>query len=429
VTQTADDKEPAALQAAVYAVALFTGSPFIMLSVIMPLWALELGSTPLVIGLIISSRQVLVITMAVHSGALLDRFGPRIVIILMATIGAVTMALFPIFPFLAVILVLQMISGFSEATTWIGAQTLVGRLLGGRPIYAGRMTASARVGCVIGPWVVGLIWQFLGSDIAFWFMAGWIFMGGATAMMLPKSEIAVAASAPAAAAVEPGTGPMAQAPAQQNPVPRPRRSVLPSFSDYGTTFRLLLLPAVALVIAVTFMRQTGSGIQSSFYGVWLKQIGFEAGTIGLLLGISNAASAVTALNTGALTRRFSEHQLLIVATMLSIAAIAVTPLLGGFALLAVAISLRGVGQGLNFPLMMAIASGAVGQHLQGRVVALRITFNRLGGALVPLAMGALVEFVGLEYAFYLVGIAGVVFLGLLSAWIARSPDFENGPRR
>jgi MFS family permease len=148
VTETTDDKKPAALQAAVYAVALFTGSPFIILSVIMPLWALELGSTPLVIGLIISSRQVLVVTMAVHSGALLDRFGPRIVIILMATLGAFTMALFPIFPFLAAILVLQMISGFAEATTWIGAQTLVGRLLDGRPLYAGRMTASARVGSV-----------------------------------------------------------------------------------------------------------------------------------------------------------------------------------------------------------------------------------------------------------------------------------------
>jgi len=422
VTQIDADKKPVALQAAVYAVALFTGSPFIMLSVIMPLWALELGSSPLVIGLIISSRQVLVITMAVHSGALLDRFGPKIMIILMATIGAFTMALFPIFPVLAVILVLQMISGFTEATTWIGAQTLVGRLLGGRPIYAGRMTASARVGCIIGPWVVGLIWQFLGADIAFWFMAGWIFMGGATAMLLPKSEIAVAVPTTVADSVD-------RAPAPQRPAPQRRRSILPSFSDYGTTFRLLLLPAVALVIAVTFMRQTGSGIQSSFYGVWLKQIGFEAGAIGLLLGISNAASAVMALTTGTLTRRFSEHQLLILATMLSIAAIAITPLLSGFALLAVAISLRGVGQGLNFPLMLAIASRAVGQHLQGRVVALRITFNRFGGAIVPLAMGVLVEFVGLEYAFYVIGIVGLVLLGLLGVWTSRSPEFESGPSR
>jgi len=434
VTEVQDHQKPVALQAAVYAVAFFTGSPFIMLSVIMPLWALELGSSPFIIGLIISSRQILVITMAVHSGALLDRFGPRTMIIFMGCISASTMALFPFFPFLTIIIVLQMISGFAEATIWIGAQTLVGRLLGGRPIYAGRMTASARVGCVIGPWVVGLTWQFLGADIAFWFMAGWIAMGGVVALMLPKSEIVVATSSPAATTIKTAATTAANVPTPKDlsarySAPKIRRSILPRFSDYGTTFQLLLLPAVALVIAVTFMRQTGSGIQSSFYGVWLKQIGFEAGAIGLLLGISNAASAVMALTTGALTQRFSEHQLLIGATMLSIAAIAVTPLLSGFALLAVAISLRGVGQGLNFPLMLAIASRAVGQHLQGRVVALRITFNRLGGAIVPLAMGVLVEFVGLEYSFYIVGIAGLFLLGSLSVWTARSPDFDSGPSR
>jgi MFS family permease len=383
----------------------------------------------LVIGLIISSRQILVITMAVHGGALLDRFGPRMVIVLMGIIGGLTMALFPFFPFLSVIIVLQMISGFAETTTWIGTQTLVGRLLEGWPVYAGRMTASARVGGFIGPWVTGLTWQFLGSDFAFWFVAWWVFMGGITAVMLPKTEDEAVGASPVAPPLEPAADPTAQAPALHGPPPRLRRSVLPSLSDYGTTFRLLLLPAVALVIAVTFMRQTGSGIQSSFYGVWLKEIGFEAGAIGLLLGISNAASAVSALTIGPLTRHFSEHRLLIAATALAIAAIAVTPLLGGFALFAVAISLRGVGQGLNFPLMLAIASRAVGQHLQGRVVALRITFNRLGGAIVPFAMGALAEIVGLEYAFYILGIAGLLLLGLLSVWIARSPEFENGPRR
>ena len=429
MTRIDEDRKPVAVQAAVYAVAFFTGSPFIMLSVIMPLWALELGSSPLVIGLIISSRQILVITMAVHGGALLDRFGPKIVIILMGCIGAATMALFPFFPFIAVIVVLQMISGFAETTTWIGAQALVGRLLGGRPVYAGRLTASARIGSFIGPLATGLTWQYLGADIAFWLMATWIFMGGLTALLLPRDDDAPVPESPAAEPEKPAAAPSPAPAARPVSAPRPRRSILPSLADYGATFRLLLLPTVALVIAVTFLRQTGSGIQSSFYGVWLKEIGFEAGAIGLLLGIANAASAVSALTIGPLTRRFAEHWLLIAATALAIAAIAVTPLLGGFIALALMISLRGVGQGLNFPLMLAIASRAVGPHMQGRVVALRITFNRLGGAIVPFAMGVLVEIVGLDNAFLIIGIAGLVLLGLLSVWIARAPEFENGPRR
>lgn len=428
MTDPRDEATPFAVQASVYGVAFFSGSPFIMLSVIMPLWALELGASPVFIGLIISSRQILVITMAVHGGALLDRFGPRLVIILCGLIGGATMALFPFFPFLAVIVVLQAISGFAETTAWIGAQALVGRLLGGHPIYAGRLTASARVGSFVGPVLVGLAWKYLGSDAAFWFMGAWVCCAGASALALPESP---PAEAPQPARAEPAAAPAAPDPKPDPaaaPARRPRTSVLPSLADYATTYRLLLLPAVALVIAVTFMRQTGSGIQSSFYGVWLKQAGYGADIIGLLLGLSNMASAAAALTVGPLARRFSEHWSLIAATMLSIAAIVVTPLLDGFLLLVIAISLRGVGQGLNFPLMLAIASRAVGPHLQGRVVALRITFNRLGGAIVPIAMGALVEIVGLEPAFYVVGIAGLALLGLLGVWTSRSPDFKGGPR-
>jgi MFS family permease len=369
--------------------------------------------------------------MAVHGGALLDRFGPRLVIFLSGAIGGLTMALFPFFPYVSVIIVLQAISGFAETTSWIGAQALVGRLLGGRPVYAGRMTSSARVGSFIGPVLVGLVWKYIGADAAFWFIGAWVFLAGLAALSLPPTpppenpeEKAAAEKAPP----EPEPQPESK-PEPKTPAPRKRTSVLPSFADYATTYRLLLLPAVALVIAVTFMRQTGSGIQSSFYGVWLKQIGYDADAIGLFLGVSNAASAASALTVGYLTRRFSEHWALLGATVLAIGAIAVTPLLDGFWILLIAIALRGVGQGWNFPIMMALASRAVGQHLQGRVVALRITFNRLGGALVPILMGMLAEIVGIEASFYVIGIAGLMLIGGLGVWISRTPDFTHGAHR
>lgn len=116
----------------------------------------------------------------------------------------------------------------------------------------------------------------------------------------------------------------------------------------------------------------------------------------------------------------------------AIAAIAITPLLDTMTLLIVAIAVRGVGQGLNLSLMMSIAARSVGADLQGRVAALRITFNRLGGALVPIAMGAIAELAGLEAAFYAMGAIGIVAVAALAVWIARSPSFGRagaaGPR-
>jgi len=410
VIQPAGDIFPVRIQMLVYTVAFFTANSYLMVSVVMPLWALELGASPLIIGLIISSRQILVVTLSIHGGALLDRFGPRGVLFLLGMIGAATMVLFPALPFVWAAIVIQMVSGFVESTSWIGAQSVAGRTFRGNPVYIGRMTAAARIGGFFGPWFAGLAWQFLGPAAGFGLIGVWMLCGGIAARFLP----------PPAEAASGGTT------ADKSPAPRRMPDVMPKISDYATTFRMLLLPAVALVIAVTFMRQTGSGIQNSFYGVWLKEIGFTAGTIGLLIGISNAASAVAALCMGPLTRLISQYWLLIVATIVAVISIAVTPLLGDFLLLAVAIALRGVGQGLNFPLMLAIASRAVGPHLQGRVVALRLTFNRLGGALVPLVMGAAAEVIGLEAAFYAVGAAGVMLLLLLGVWARRASGLGGG---
>jgi fucose permease len=66
----------------------------------------------------------------------------------------------------------------------------------------------------------------------------------------------------------------------------------------------------------------------------------------------------------------------------------------------------------------------VGPHLQARVVALRISFNKFGGALVRFIMGAVAEFTGIEYAFYIIGTAGVLALIGLGIWAGLSPAFK-----
>lgn len=407
---TDQNKVPFQLQLPVYIVAFFTGNLQPMAAVIMPLWALELGASPIIIGLIISARQILTVTLSIHGGAMLDRYGPRQVIIVLGLVGAATMGMFPLLPIIWAAIILQMISGFAESTNWIGTQALVGRMMKGQAVFAGRMTASARVGGVIGPIATGFAWGNYGPAGGFSFMAAWIIFGVAASIFLPDDR--------------------AQSPAnEETPDSRPKISraskIMPKLTDYKTAFRLLLLPAVAMVIAATVMRQTGTGMQSAFYGIWLKDIGFTAGTIGLLIGIGNCASAVSALTIGPITRRFSEHWPLMWAIVLGISAIAITPMLGTLELLIVAIALRGIGQGLNLPLMMTIGSRAVGFHLQGRMAALRISFNRFGGALVPLAMGALAEVIGLEYAFYVVGVAGVGMVFGLAVWIFITKPFEG----
>ena len=159
----------------------------------MPLWALELGASPLMIGIIVSSRQLLPVTLSIHGGALLDRFGPSRIIMILGTTGAVCTALFPAFPYLGMVVVLQLIIGFAETTSWIGAQSSVGKFLMGQAVYAGRMTAAARIGGSIGPLLVGLAWVHVGPVGGFLFFSLWSLGGVMAAAFLPRDTGAPAA--------------------------------------------------------------------------------------------------------------------------------------------------------------------------------------------------------------------------------------------
>jgi MFS family permease len=418
------------LQGAVYGTGFFNGSANTMAAMVVALLVGQLISTefPFLIAIVFASRQILTVTMSIYGGALMDRFGTRRIVILFGLTGVVAAILYPALPaifglptpgaaavsptwlFVAAIILLQAVSGYAEGTGWIGTQTLVSQTLRGHPVYAGRMTFIARIGGIMGPLAIGAAWDEWGPLGGFGFLAVWILCGVAAALFLPKTHNGIPGGA------DTDTG-QASRPAE----------VMPRASDYAATLRLLLVPAVAMVIMITMMRQTGSGVQSTFYVIWLdKEIGLSGILIGTLLGASSAASAFAALTVGPLTRRFTTHWLLIVTIGISIVGIAVTPALGDFyTLLLIVICARGVGQGLNLPLMITILARNVPQDLIGRVTAMRISFNRLGGAVVPLVMGALAEIVGIANSFYIVGAVGMAMLAVLAIWVARSPSFRD----
>jgi len=427
------------MQSAVYSTAFFNGTVQSMASTIVALLVVALidKNLALLIGVILASRQFLTVTLSVYSGTLMDNFGTKRVIIAFGVAGVLSALAYPAIsmvlgvevgaslqnPGMALILAVifvQMISGWSEATAWIGSQTLVGQLMKGHPVYAGRMTFVARLGGFLGPPAIGYAWDFWGPWGGFGFLAVWIVGGMIAASFLPDTRAATQESRDDA---EKSEEPDAE---DVTPVKQ---------SNYGQTLRLLLIPAVAMVIMVTVMRQTGSGVQSSFYVVWLSEhVGIQGSTIGWLIGAANGASAIAALCTSPLMKRYSAHWLLILMVTVSVIAIAVTPLFGTtfstllFMALLGGICVRGFAQGLNLPLMMIILSRNVAPHLQGRVTALRISFNRFGGLLVPPGMGALADMEivgGLANAFYIVGIAGVIALSALSLWVLFSPSFKK----
>ncbi len=403
---------PWRLQLPIYASGFFNGNVYFLSGLLVPLWAVIVVKEPVLIGLVVAARQILPVALSIHGGALMDRFGARRVMLVFGAIGVASMAAFPFFPFLSAILALQMLSGLAESMGWIGSQALVGQALRGHATYTGRLSFALRLGGFLGPWLAGTAWHVHGPTTGFLFIAGWIAMGWFAGWLVPI------ASPPSAGG-------------------KPARLVefLPRLSDYVTAFRMIGIASVGLVTAVTVMRQTGSGIQLSFYPVWLSQIGVTAADIGFMVGCSHILSASTSLTVGFFTRWITQYWLMIVSVALSIAAIAVTPALGAdwielpgvgkiYVLLFGVLCLRGLSQGLNMPLMMAIGMQAVSRADQGKVVALRITTNRLTSAVIPLIMGAIAQWFSLAWSFYFIGGIGLTGIAIISLWVWRSPSFR-----
>ena len=178
------------------------------------------------------------------------------------------------------------------------------------------MTAGARAGGALGPFPVGFSRVRFGFAGGFLFFALWSFGVVVAASFLLRRSVVVVATAR-------------------------RADIPPKASDYLVTLRMLA--AVALVIAATFLRQTGSGTQASFYAVWLNGIGFSAGAIRLPIGIGNGVSAPVALSVGSLTRRVADYWLLIVSVGQAIRRGRVHANDRGLRPAAVAVGLRGAG--------------------------------------------------------------------------------------
>ena len=399
------DRVPWRIQGAVYACGMFNGPMYHIVSVIMPLWALLLDASPLMIGVVIGSRQVLPTLFAIHGGALMDRLGTRRMLLAFGVIGMAAPILFPVFPWVGAAIVLQMISGLAESVNWIGAQALVGQAMRGHPTYAGRLSFALRMGNMSAPPLIGAAWDMLGPWGAFGFLSLWVGGGLIAALVLPAD-----------AGMPDGVAPGAR-PGWRDLVPRP--------SDYIAAFRLLAIPTILLVMATTILRHSGTAIQGSFYVVYLEQLGITGTSIGLLLGVFGLVGALGSLLPGRLVHLVPAHWLLIFATLGSVAFMAVTPLLGTFALLLIAIGLRGGTQGMSMTLMISMTAQSAGAGSQGKGVAIRITANRITSMLVPVIMGAVVETVGLENGFYIIGGGAAAALLVVAVTVFRSPSFDS----
>ncbi len=391
------------LQAAVYICGIFSSGTSNIVWVVVPLWLVKLDASPMMIGISLGAYTFLPLLLSIPGGALIDRLGARRVIVTFGVLVVCLTPLYPLLPWIPALIVLQMLVGLSVSMGWISAQALVGQRMKGTPTYAGRLAFVVRLGTLVGPPTVGAIWDLFGQWGAFLFMSLWSSGVLVAVAILPKSDDE----------------------RRRGPENFRIGDFLPRVQNYRDALVLLSIPSILLVVMISVLRQSGQGIQSSFYVVYLENIGLTGTAIGSLLSAFLLVGAFGALATGPLTRIFNRFWLLMATVALSILFIAITPLLGTFFLLLAAIVARGAVLGTVQPLMLTIIAQAAGAGDQGKGVALRATANRFAMTVIPVVMGGVVELVGIENAFLVIGAVLLIVLLGLAVYVKRAPSFKG----
>ncbi len=397
-----------------YIMAVFGMGLLDVYAVLVPLYAVSLGMTNTQIGVLIGVRSILSMVLAIHAGALMDRFGTRRIMICLILSAIVIAPLYAAMPSFAALVVLQMLCGAAISLNWLGGQTLIAQIGHGEAHYIGVFSFAARIGTFIAPIVTGVVWDFGGPWPAFLFASLW-------AMTALGATLLVPAPAPVA---DPAAGAAAET---ATPPPAFRlRDAFPRLSDYTSSFAMLLIPAIAITGALVFVRNGTSGIQNSIYVVYLEQVGLTGTAIGLLFAAVEATSGIGSLFGGRAMRWMDPQWFLVICIALALALIAVTPWIAGvFALLVLAQLVRGLVQGVAQPVMFSIQAKSVGRHQQGLVVGLRQTLNRTAAILVPPLMGVAADLWGIGNSFLIMGAVLIGICGLIALGVRRAPRFRG----
>lgn len=288
----------------------------------------------------------------------------------------------------------------------VGGQSMVARRSRGTQMDAnfGWFTASFSVGQMLGPLLSGLLLgdsslaeaQAGGADLSFSInLALWV-GAAASIIAVPVLYILRASQPPPTTAtqdivtVAPGTKPSA--------------------------YNILRLPGIASHMLAALALLAILDILVAFMPLVGEAVGVSPMIIGALLAVRGATSVLSRIFIQSLSAHYSRNTLVLIALLVSGAAIAVVPAVLGlgpvgtvlaFTFMAIGGFTLGVGQ----PMTMTMISQAVPRSWRGTALALRLVGNRVGQVILPIAASVVAGPVGpaggVWFACAILGVSGV----------------------
>ena len=348
-----------------------------------PLFAVDQGASPFVVGTVVSLYAALPAVLALPAGRMTDRLGFKIPL-LFGTGGVFCALMLPfLFPSLGVLYLTASVLGVAFMALQLAVQTLAGAIAG--PADRARNFSLLSLGFALanfsGPLLGGFLIDQIGHARTFCALA---------IPLIPAVAIAAFGS---------------------RWIPRVQTK---SEAVSGGMFDLLKITALRNTLIASGIVSTAWDVYQFFMPVYGRSLGLSATAIGAVMSAFATSIILVRLVLPLAARRAGEAQLLTYAMFVACAAFCLFPFFHTAWPLAWVSFLLGVGCGCGQPLSMTLVFNASPRGRAGEATGMRITVNQVTHFIIPLLFGAVGSVAG--YAAVFLTNAGFLVAGGYVSW-------------
>ena len=342
--------------------------------VVVSLYALHLGASSAVVGVLLALYALLPMLFAVAAGRLSDRIGVRRPM-LVGSIGMAAGAALPaIVPGLPALFISAIVVGVAFMLFQVPAQNATGEM--GPPAERSHNFSMLALGYSIsgfcGPLIAGFTIDHGGYAAAFAVLA-----------LLPLFPVAVLA--------------LDRLPLHG---PHPARASSPA----GGAFELLRLKQLRRVFFANVLLAAAWDLHMIVIPVYGARIGLSASAIGIILASFAAATFIVRFAMRWIVRHASEHQVLTGALVIAGVVYLLFPFSHDARTLTLLSFCLGLGLGMSQPMVMSLLHTHAPPGRMGEAAGVRMSLVQAMAVAVPLTFGTLGATIGLTPVFWSVGL-------------------------
>ena len=335
------------------------------------LYAIELGASPLAIGALVSTYAVFPLVLAVYAGRVSDRRGVRGPMMIGSLGMAAGLALPAVFPALPALFLSSALIGTAALFFHVSVHNLVGSLGEGqeRTRNFGTFSLAASMSGLMGPLLVGFAIDHSG------YLSTYLLL--AVVACIPSVVLACYSGF------------------------IPVRLKALKEKHGGSVKDLLGSPSLRRTFFTSGLIITGIDLFNFYMPIYGRSIDLSASVIGTILGMQAAAAFVVRLWMPRLAKRFGERSVLTGSLVVAGVTYLAFPGFENPVLLGLISFVLGLGLGCGQPLSIILTYNDSPPGRAGEALGLRLTVNKFTQIVVPIAFGSLGTAAGMHPVFWM----------------------------